>query len=232
MIYIGMDDTDNIDSRGTGTLSRNIAKALASDYPIYAVSRHQLYDHPDIPYTTHNSCSVLQVELGIEYSDELFERVREEMMDDFIEGSDPGLVVAHDSQITPAHVAFGFDAKCIVLNQTIARNLAANTELRLEGLGGTEDGVIGALAGVGLAASRYDGRFLKLGSHDLKGHEISVEELLKAGVDEVLTLEGRRITEGIIYNSKGRLIKTCPVGDKVVLFAEEDDGVYNMVSRG
>ncbi|MBI4814124.1 MAG: hypothetical protein HY802_07590 [Methanobacterium sp.] len=140
MIYIGMDDTDNIDSRGTGTLSRNIAKALASDYPVYAVSRHQLYDHPDIPYTTHNSCSVIQIQKrGIDFADELFDRVRDEMMDDFIEGSDPGLVVAHESQITPALIAFGMDAKCIVLNQERARNLASNIRIKLEGLGGTED---------------------------------------------------------------------------------------------
>lgn len=233
MIYIGMDDTDNINSRGTGTLSRNIAKTLSSDYPIYAVSRHQLYDHPDIPYTSHNTCSVIQVdEVGVKYVDEIFERVKEEMMDDFIDGSDPGLVVAHDSQITPALVAFGIDAKCIVLNQERARKLASNINVRLEGLGGTEDGVIGALAGVGLAASRYDGRFLIIGNKNLKGYKITADELFKVGVDEILTLDGRKITEGEICNPQGRLIKTCPLGDKVVLFVTEEDGMLKMVFRG
>jgi hypothetical protein len=154
------------------------------------------------------------------------------MLADFMEGSDPGLVVAHHSQITPALIAFGIDAKCIVLNQQRARNLASNLDVQLEGLGGTEDGVIGALAGVGLAASRYDGRFLRIGTEDLKGSEATVERLLNAGVDEILTLDGRSITEGLIINPEGRLIKTCPVGDRVVLFVEEKDGMIKMVSRG
>ncbi|MGL6298153.1 MAG: hypothetical protein ACRC1M_03190 [Methanobacteriaceae archaeon] len=42
-IYVAMDDTDNINSRGTGKLSRDVAKALSRKYPIKAVTRHQLF---------------------------------------------------------------------------------------------------------------------------------------------------------------------------------------------
>jgi tRNA(Ile2) C34 agmatinyltransferase TiaS len=233
MIYVSMDDTDNLESRGTGSLARTIAGELSKDYQIYGVTRHQLYDHPDIPYTSHNTCAVIQIEnKGVEFVDEIFEMVKHEMLDDFMEGSDPGLVVVHDNQITPAMVAFGIDAKCIVLNQQRARKLADNLNIRLEGLGGTEDGVIGAMAGVGLASSKYDGRFLRIGTKDVKGYTKTAEELFEAGVDQIVTVDGRNVTDGLIHNPQGRLLKTCPLGDKIILFVEEADGELKVVDRG
>lgn len=233
MIYVSMDDTDNLESRGTGSLARTIAGKLSKDYQIYGVTRHQLYDHPDIPYTSHNTCAVIQIEnTGVEFVDDIFEMVKYEMLDDFMDGSDPGLAVVHYDQITPALVAFGIDAKCIVLNQERARKLAHNMHIRLEGLGGTEDGVIGAMAGIGLASSKYDGRFLRIGTKDVKGYAKTAEELFEAGVDQIVTVDGLNVTDGVIHNPQGRLLKTCPLGDKVILFVEEDDGVLKVVNRG
>jgi hypothetical protein len=231
MIYICMDDTDNLESRGTGKLSRTIAKKLSKNYSVYGVTRHQLYKHPDIPYTSHNTCSVIHIEdLGTDFIDELFEAVKHEMMDDFIDGSDPGLAVAHESQITPALAAFGNDAKYTILNQKKARNLAHNLGIRLEGLGGTEDGVIGAMAGLGLASTKNDGRFLIVRSKNIKGQKTAAE-LLSSGIDGIYTLDGLQITKGLIFNS-GNRIKPCPVNGKVVLFVEEENGVLKAVNRG
>lgn len=231
MIYICMDDTDNLESRGTGKLSRTIAEKLSKDYPVYGVTRHQLYKHPDIPYTSHNTCSVIHIEdMEMEVIDELFEAVKREMMDDFIEGSDPGLAVAHESQITPALAAFGIDAKYTILNQDKARNLAHNLGIRLEGLGGTEDGVIGAMAGLGLASTKNDGRFLIVGHNKITGPK-TAEELLNSGIDGIYTLDGQSITKGLIFNN-GKLVKPCPVGGKVVLFVEEEGGMMKAVNRG
>ena len=231
MIYVCMDDTDNLESRGTGKLSRTIAKTLSKDYPVYGVTRHQLYKHPDIPYTSHNTCSVIHIEdEAMELIDEIFEVVKHEMLDDFIEGSDPGLSVAHESQITPALAAFGNDAKYTILNQEKARNLAHNLGIRLEGLGGTEDGVIGAMAGLGLASTKNDGRFLIVGSKSIKGQRTAAE-LLSSGIDGIFTLDGFPITEGLIFNS-GNRIKPCPVNGKVILFVEEEGGILKAVNRG
>ena len=231
MIYICMDDTDNLESRGTGKLSRTIAKTLSKDYPVYGVTRHQLYKHPDIPYTSHNTCSVIHIEdMEIGRIDEIFEVVKREMLDDFIDGSDPGLAAAHESQITPALAAFGNDAKYTILNQEKARNLARNIGIRLEGLGGTEDGVIGAMAGLGLASTKNDGRFLIVGSKNIKGQKTAAE-LLNSGIDAIYTLDGLPITKGLIFN-KGNRIKPCPVNGKVILFVEKEGGVLKAVNRG
>ncbi|WP_321423203.1 ABC transporter substrate-binding protein [uncultured Methanobacterium sp.] len=232
MIYACLDDTDNPDSRGTGQLSRTIAQNISGEFPIHCVTRHQLYKHPDIPYTTHNTCSVIQIkDLGIERVNDIFEAVKTEMMDDFIEGSDPGLAVAHESQITPAIVAFGQDAKRNILNQGMARNLARNLGIRLEGLGGTEDGVIGAVAGIGLAASGNDGRCLLIGDKQIKGSK-TAEDLLRSGIDAIYSLEGVKITSGLIENEEDKKLKPCPIGGKMVLFVEEEYGVMKVVNRG
>jgi hypothetical protein len=231
MIYICLDDTDNLESRGTGKLSRTIAEKLSKDYQLHGVTRHQLFKHPDIPYTSHNTCSVIHIKSeGKEYVDELFDVVKHEMLSDFIEGSDPGLAVAHDSQITPALAAFGTDAKYTILNQEKARKLAHNLQIRLEGLGGTEEGVIGAMAGIGLACTKNDGRFLLIGNTKIKGSN-SVNDILNAGVDAVYTLDGCIVTEGLVFN-KSKLTKPCPVNGKVILFVEDENGVLNAVNRG
>lgn len=226
-----MDDTDSLTSRGTGSLARTIAKKLAEKYPVHGVTRHQLYEHPDIPFTSHNTCAVIQIQTpDTNLINELFETAKNEMLNDFIEGSDPGLTVAHESQITPSLIAFGKDAKNTILNQKKARILAKNLNIKLEGLGGTEEGVIGALAGLGLAQTRYDGRFLMIGHNDIMGNN-SVPELQNAGVNYVYTLDGQKITNGTIYSKNERLVKPCPVGDKVILYVEEHDSKLKAVNR-
>jgi len=51
-LYLGIDDTDTRESRGTGRLARMIAAELARSYVVTGVTRHQLFIHPSIPYTS------------------------------------------------------------------------------------------------------------------------------------------------------------------------------------
>ncbi len=231
-IYIGIDDTDNLNSRGTGRLTRAIAAEISNICPVKCVTRHQLYFHPDIPYTSHNSCGVIHVESeDKDLVPHLFKLAREEILNDFIEGSDPGLAVAHHSQILPPLVAYGIDAKSTILNQEKARALAGNLGIILEGLGGTEDGVIGALAGIGLAFNKNDGRFLQIGNiRELTGTQ-SGEDLLKAGVEAIFTTDGRQIFEGNIFNEENKSVKPCPVNGRPVLFVEDINGCLKAVKR-
>lgn len=231
-IFVCMDDTDNLNSRGTGRLARAVAAELAKNFPVRGVTRHQLYVHPDIPYTSHNSCGVIHITTdGYEHLDEIFEIAREEMLNDFIEGSDPGLSVANHEQIKPSLIAYGRDAQRIVLTQEKALTLAKNLGIRLEGLGGTEDGVIGSMAGLGLALTSNDGRFLQIGSiRDLIGPQ-DVQTLLDAGIDDIYNLDGRRVTNGTIWNEETKSVKPCPVNGKAILFVEEVNGKLKAVKR-
>ena len=59
MLYIGLDDTDQIGTPGTGRLARALASRLAADFPIAGVTRHQLLRHASIPFTANNSTNVI-----------------------------------------------------------------------------------------------------------------------------------------------------------------------------
>jgi hypothetical protein len=231
-VYVAMDDTDNLESRGTGRLARAVADTLAETYAVYGVTRHQLFFNEAIPYTSHNSCAVIHLPGG-ERGDipHIFETAREIMLGDFIEGSDPGLAVAAAEQVSPALIAFGKDAKCTVLTQEKARTLARNLDIRLEGLGGTEDGVIGSMAGIGLAYTGNDGRFLQIGRvREITG-PAEADTLLSAGIDTICTLDGRPVDGGTIWCKEGKSVKACPIGGRVVLYVEEIDGQLWAVKR-
>ncbi|MGZ7116135.1 MAG: ABC transporter substrate-binding protein [Methanobacterium sp.] len=232
MIYICVDDTDNLNSRGTGRLARAIAAKLSKRYSVFGVTRHQLYVHPEIPFTSHNSCAVIHLDTDDKESiDNIFEVAKKEIYEDFIEGSDPGLSVAHESQILPSLIAYAKDAKDTVLTQEKARTLAKNLSICLEGLGGTEDGVIGSMAGLGLAFAGNDGRFLLKGSiRDLLGPQ-PVEKLINAGIDAVYTLDGKLVTEGMVLNDENKSVKPCPVNGNCILFVNDSEGVLQAVKR-
>ncbi len=219
MIYIGLDDTDTADSRGTGKLARSIATVLSNKYLLFGVTRHQLFVHPDIPFTSHNSSAVIHIETPTVAIEELFLTTKKLMLQDFIEGSDPGLAIATSEQIAPAIVAFGLDAKNTIVNQERAREVARNCNIRVEGLGGTEGGVIGAVAGIGLASLRNDGRFLLKGKNrELTGVRL-VSEIFGAGIDQILTLKGELIKSGKVEIAKNATPSF--IHGKAVLFVEK-----------
>jgi hypothetical protein len=124
------------------------------------------------------------------------------MLADFQPGSDPGLCVA--AEVPEAVIQFGQRVKVDLVTQEEARQLAAEHGMLLEGLGGTEGGVIGALAAVGLAASGEDGRYVQVGNlRGLSGLQ-PVEALLTAGIHHVQTLEGQPVTQGMVWTDKLR----------------------------
>jgi hypothetical protein len=132
----------------------------------------------------------------------VFERVRALMLADFQPGSDPGLCLAVE---VPEEVReFGARSQRDLVHQTQARSLAAKHGILLAGLGGTQDGVIGALAAVGLSASGDDGRYLLVGRiRELSGLQ-TVDSVLAAGVASVRTVDGRPIETGLILSDKLR----------------------------
>lgn len=203
MLFIGLDDTDNLESRGTGHLAREIASALAADYPLLGVTRHQLLLDPRVPSTKNNSCAAIALEVDGDVDPALLlERVRALMLADFQPGSDPGLCIGHT---VPDSVSrFGRRAQREMVSQDDARALAARHGLLLQGLGGDEDGVIGALAAVGLAATGEDGRYVLVGrSRELTGLQ-PVSALRAAGIVAVQTPGGQPVTEGLVQTDKLR----------------------------
>jgi tRNA(Ile2) C34 agmatinyltransferase TiaS len=223
MIYIGLDDTDNLESRGTGRLAREIAADLARAYPVLGVTRHQLLVDARIPYTSHNSSAAILIDAPDgQPLETLFEHVRSLMEADLVNGSDPGLCVASESAAQSV-TSFGIRAQQEVVDQVQARFLALSSGILLAGLGGTEDGVIGALAAVGLAAGGQDGRYLLLGSsRDLSGLQ-PLEALRSVGSDDVRTLDGKAVDAGLVLADK---LRPARRQGRPVLFVEETGEHY------
>ena len=217
--FIGIDDTDNAESRGTGHLARVLATTLAKDFHVHGVTRHQLLADERVPMTAKNSCAGIIFE-GDSFSlGEIALYARKVMLDDFQPGSDPGLCVG--SQVPAEIVDFGRRAQREFLRQQEARELAVAQGLYLEGLGGDQGGVIGALAAVGLVASGDDGRYVQVGSiRNLEGL-LPISDVLSAGIPTVKTMDGEPVTEGMILTDKMRPARR---GGGPVLFVEWQDG--------
>jgi tRNA(Ile2) C34 agmatinyltransferase TiaS len=203
MFFIGLDDTDNLESRGTGHLARQIAAELAADYPVLGVTRHQLLVDPRVPCTKNNSSAALALDLNGDVDPRLLlERVRDTMLADFQPGSDPGLCVAR--VVPDAVTEFGRRAQQELVTPGEAQGLAAACGLHLVALGGDGSGVIGALAAVGLAATGHDGRYVLVGrSRELAGLQ-PVPALLAAGIAAVQTVDGTTVQDGLVQTDKLR----------------------------
>jgi len=183
-LLIGIDDTDDLQSPGTGRRARALLRELAEaglGEPAGA-TRHQLLVDERIPYTTHNSSACLAWRSAGGNPDAVLADVIDRA-GRFLEGvcppdADPGLVVAIPSRLEAAKlVDFGQRAKREVLRTSDARELAAALGVHMSGHGGTQDGVLGALAAVGLYLSGNDGLFITLpGLYELP-RETTIDDL-------------------------------------------------------
>jgi tRNA(Ile2) C34 agmatinyltransferase TiaS len=202
MLYIGLDDTDTLDTPGTGHHAREIAATLSAHCRVAGVTRHQLLVDPRVPCTKRNSSAAILVEGERLDAFALLEQARAHLAARCPPGSDPGLCIAQD--VPAAVVAFAQRAKRELVGQAEARALAAQHAVLLVGLGGDEGGVIGALAAVGLAATGDDGRYVSVGHlRDLSGLQ-TIPSLRAAGVPTVCDASGKPVTEGLVLADKLR----------------------------
>jgi len=191
---VALDDTDVPGGRGTGQLARMLMQALVERGARgCGVTRHQLLVHPSVPYTSHNSANCLGLAADWPDPAEVLAWVCRFVVGECPDGSDPGVCMAAASAVGPAMVEFGRRAQREVVGQKEARSVAEHAGCLLRGLAGTRDGVIGALAAVGLRASGEDGRFVDLGRLRGLAGVVSASELLDAGVDAAVTGEGAAV---------------------------------------
>jgi len=180
-IYIGFDDTDNIAADvGTGKLARRFEKQLPEGFALRGVVRQQLLVDDRIPYTSHNSSACLIVEApDIALMDTLRERAVRHIEKESLTGSDPGLCIAwgENGAFEPL---MELGRRCTERVVSQAEALKAANGFHLSGHGGTNDGIIGAAAAVGLTASGWSGRFIEFAR---------LREL--PGIVTVAELEGR-----------------------------------------
>ena len=219
-IYVGIDDTDMLGSPGTNKLARHLVHSLAADFESLLAIRHQLLFDPRIPYTSKNSSASLlfkspEVTPDCGPAHDLAARVRALMAEWSVLGSDPGLCVA--TAVPEDIVQFGRRCQTEIVTQEDARRLAARYGVYLEGLGGTEDGVIGALAAVGLAAGGNDGRVVSIGlwPDELSG-PVEIDVLQARGVEVCHVDTQEPICSGSI--DVGKRLRPAFRGARIVLY--------------
>jgi hypothetical protein len=185
-IYFGFDDTDTVESdRGTGKLARWFENELPEACHLIGVVRQQLLLNNSIPYTTHNSSACAIVETFNHCSiEDLISRAVHHIEHHFIVGSDPGLCIAtEDNPALSKLIHFGRTCATKVVTQKEA--LQAAMGAHLSGHGGTNDGIIGAAAAVGLTAHGWGGRFIEFGRLRDFPKRVSVSELERSGISVV-----------------------------------------------
>jgi hypothetical protein len=221
VIYIGIDDTDTADSPGTNQLARHLAAVLPPGFTFVVALRHQLLFDPRVPYTSKNGCAslLLRADPGRQV-DELLPILRGAMRSWYVRGSDPGLCVAEhvDESVT----TFARRVQREIVRQAEARALASASAVHLEGFGGTEDGVIGALAGVGLLAAADDGRVVHRAGWEWPDTFAGLQDVAAVrnrGVDEVLeAASGTPIDTGMV--DVGKHLRPSYRDGRVVLYVE------------
>ncbi|MDY0087919.1 MAG: hypothetical protein RBS78_05160 [Coriobacteriia bacterium] len=182
-VYVCFDDTDNIDApRGTGKLGRWFADELPEGCSMAGVVRQQLLVDDRIPYTSHNSSACVVIEApDVSFIPTLVERGIAHLERHALEGSDPGIcVVAEGAPALAVLMDFGRRAAVEVVTQAEAMKAAAGTHL--SGHGGTNDGIIGAAAGVGLTAWGWSGRYIEYGALREYPEQVDVARLLAEGM--------------------------------------------------
>lgn len=224
-LLIGIDDTDNLESRGTGFHARSIGAAMDSNGwgECNVITRHQLLMSPLVPFTSHNSAACITVATSPQYFGAIANFCRDYLLNESAEGSDPGLCIADTTQLNLAVIQFGFLAKRQVVTQDDAYRVAKQAGICLEGLGGDNQGIIGALASVGLNGSGSDGRMLWLkGMRERAEQYVSVAELLNdSGIDVIQTIEGQVVTDGSLLIEMGAWPRAIWTGGRATLIIQK-----------
>lgn len=234
-LLLGVDDTDAIGQKpGTGRLARDLGAYLQRQElaQLVGVVRHQLLVDPRIPYTSHNSPACLMLAAAASAAQEIFDVAGGYIVTRCAPGSDPGLCVAEQEKVGAEVVRFGQRAGSEVVSKLEATTVASGRHLILQELGGTGDGIIGALAAVGLTAGGNAGRFLEWhgGLRDF-GERVAAGELRRRGIEILCIARDGEPVPSTAMITTGDWVRPRLVLGRPVLLVEHSDGEWRCLDR-
>lgn len=226
IIFIGIDDTDILEGPGTGKVARGVATRLEElgMGRHRGVIRHQLLVDPRIPYTSHNSAKCVLFETALP-ADTFRQPCIDYLAEHFQPGSDPGLCICEPGQVNQELEDYGASAQREYLSKKQAYELARKLGVFLIELGGTGDGVIGALAAAGLSAAGNDGRYVHLrGIKEIDGMITAGQ--VKERTDTVCIVDdrGQMVPDTALIDSLGWLRPSRINGEPKLRVCLERDG--------
>jgi hypothetical protein len=226
LIFVGIDDTDIIGTPGTNQLARLVVNRIGESARDSIICRHQLFFDPRVPYTSKNGSASIQLpNATVNDIDRLTETIREIMRGWYVIGSDPGLCLAANASEEVKE--FSLRCKSDLVTQDEAKSVAARAGCHLEGLGGTQQGIIGALAAVGLVVGGNDGRIVQLYSWPYPDDRFSgpheIDEIRACGIDEIRRLgTEEKVSIGAV--DIGKHLRPNRRDGRIVLYVEPATG--------
>jgi len=224
--YVCIDDTDEIGyEKSTGLISEEIQEYIQSNYSKCSlITRHQLFIHEDIPYTSHNSSMCFTVYLNEEQKKDVIDFVIAHIEKYSAPTSQPGICIGFEKDINDVKklMQFGFDAKTKVLTKDDAYSMAKEIGFHLSEHKNDGQGVIGAIAGVALRLYGSDGRVK--GNIKVKEECMSVAELLEYdSIDEVQFEDGSIASNDLQVYITDKLKRVMLKHKSVVLIQKNEE---------
>jgi hypothetical protein len=170
---IGIDDTGYLDQHLTTKLMRSWLSQMVEQSLIHSegITRHQLFESEKISSSYKNR----SLAFTFNTSQSIFEI--EDQLVDFIRTAssphaNPAIAILSRHSDSLHALAFGRRCKNELLKLSDSEQYASESNVLLRGLGGNRNGMIGALAAVGLRAGGGDGIFVHIdGLEGLKGDQ-------------------------------------------------------------
>lgn len=229
-LFVCIDDTDNLESIGTGELLENMMREAAARKLAKSgfVVRYQFLVDDAIPYTSHNSAMCCTAQTDDRAAFTAF--CQSYLQHNAAEGSDPGLCVLTDDDALDYAplIAFGRLAQTQVLTkaQAYAAAKAFGPDVHLSEHGGTGGGVIGALAGAALRAGKAEGRIKGKLHPPMDKVEWTMADFAAAyGVERFADEEGNDLAQDVTFRFE-LPTKLIYQQGKVTAVLVEKDGVW------
>ena len=175
-----IDDTDELGGEiSTGGLAEEIASCISSFAKTSFITRHQLLLDPRINYTSHNSSMCLVAEISTKQREKVLNFAIDLIASKCAKSAEPGLAATFKDEIADIAglINFGKSAKEKLISIEQACEMAKQQNIFLKSIKPKAHGVIGALAGIGLRLSGFDGKIR--GKFKLNEPKLSIAKLLE-----------------------------------------------------
>ncbi len=224
-LFIGIDDTDSSTSKGTGEITKSLAKQIESNNlgKVVNITRHQLFLSKKIKYTNINNSACLEV-TSCDF-EKLISFCKKFITDNCQKCSNTAIVFADSNNIQNDIVEFSLKSKKEIVSIKEAVMLIKSNNLNVKFLNNNKKkGIIGALAAIGLRSTNNDGRVIWANGFEvpqMRGTYIAGEVYYQTHVDAIRTLDGYKIPTNstIIYENK--LSKPILENNIITLIVEE-----------
>lgn len=200
-MYFALDDSRRVDGGGAGETLALLTSAIENQGWGHCSlpSRHRLYPHPESGCKKHNTARSFSADIETQYLNPFIEYAGRLIQSHGSPDSNTGMAIAVPEQMQDLTelIDYAYRAKEGLVTREEVLMLADRPGLYIQALSGNGNGIIGALAAVGLRMTGNDGQFrgkLKLGSGE--GYITSAADILQnTYVEQIKTMDMMNICE-------------------------------------